>query len=271
MSFEWFVARRYLTARRRQAFISLISGVSIAGVGVGVMALVIALALMTGVQSEMRDRIVGSQAHVYVNKIGSFGPIDQELKRVKIGGVTGAAPAIMDKGLLLSGRSQPQPIDIKGIDPAIEPEVTDITRAMVSGSLDALTKRRDGDPPGVILGQSLAESLGLRVGEEVNILSSKLTMTAMGLVPKQWPFVVVGTAKFDFFPVDTGQVFMSMESAQNLLAANGPTLIQLRLENLDDAPQIRETLQHDLGPSYLVTDWRELNGPLYSALWLEKV
>ena len=93
MSFEWFIARRYLTARRRQAFISLISGVSIVGVGVGVMAVIIALALMTGVQGELRDRIVGSEAHVYVYKIGApFTDVEEELKRMMVPGVAGAAP-----------------------------------------------------------------------------------------------------------------------------------------------------------------------------------
>ena len=91
MSFEWFIARRYLTARRRQAFISLISGVSILGVGVGVMAVIIALALMTGVQGELRDRIVGSEAHVYVYKIGApFNDVEAELKQLMVPGVVGA-------------------------------------------------------------------------------------------------------------------------------------------------------------------------------------
>src|SRR5438874_9085831 len=101
-SFEWFVARRYLTARRRQAFISLISGVSILGVGVGVMALVIALALMSGVQGELRDRIVGATAHVYVSNLSpdGFANIDAELKRFSsLPGVMGVAPAILGQGM----------------------------------------------------------------------------------------------------------------------------------------------------------------------------
>src|SRR5512134_668704 len=101
MSFAWFIARRYLTARRRQALISLISSVSIVGVGVGVMALVIALALMTGVQSELRDRIVGSQAHVYVYKLlGTYDDMDAELRQFTMPGVVGAAPAVTGVGLL---------------------------------------------------------------------------------------------------------------------------------------------------------------------------
>ncbi len=127
MPFEWFIARRYLTARRRQAFISLISGVSIVGVGVGVMAVIIALALMTGVQGELRDRIVGSEAHVYVYKVGSpFVEVDAELKRMMIPGVAAAAPGIRGMGLLGSSRAAATPVAIKGIDPALESHVTDI-------------------------------------------------------------------------------------------------------------------------------------------------
>ena len=127
-SFEWFVARRYLTARRRQAFISLISFVSILGVGVGVMALVIALALMTGVQGELRDRIVGTDAHVYVYKPGiPFGDLKAERERVAMPGLIGFAPAILELGLL-TANGQPAFTQFKGIDPTSEPQVTDIGR-----------------------------------------------------------------------------------------------------------------------------------------------
>jgi lipoprotein-releasing system permease protein len=106
MSFAWFIARRYLTARRRQAFISLISAVSIVGVGVGVMALIIALALMTGVQGELRDRIVGSTAHIYVYKPGGYEDVAAEVKKMRVPGVIGVAPAVVGMGLLQSTVSE---------------------------------------------------------------------------------------------------------------------------------------------------------------------
>src|SRR5690348_6324062 len=134
----WFIARRYLTARRRQAFISLISGVSILGVGVGVMALVIALALMTGVQSELRNRIVGSSAHVYVYRPDKFfDDVAAERAKLQAPGVIGISPAILGPGLLTYATRE-RPVTLKGIDPATEPQVTDIVGAMRSGSLDAL-------------------------------------------------------------------------------------------------------------------------------------
>ena len=270
MTFEWVVAKRYLTARRRQALISIISMVSILGVGVGVMALVIALALMTGVQNEMRDRIVGAQAHIFINRVGSFGNIDAELKKMTIPGVAGAAPAISDRGLLIAAGAN-TPVELKGIDPALEKQVTEIGTAMTAGSLDALTTP-PGLSEGVILGADLATSLGLVVGDSVTIMTSRLSRSpAFGAVPTYLPFTVVGIAKFGFYQVDTSQVFMSLQAADAALPSDGPTLIQLRLDDRDEAPRIREALQEKLGPAYIVRDWMELNAPLYSALWLEKV
>ena len=118
MSFAWFIARRYLTARRRQAFISLISAVSIVGVGVGVMALIIALALMTGVQGELRDRIVGSTAHIYVYKPGGYGDVAAEVQKMRVPGVIGVAPAVVGLGLLQSTVSEGEVAQIKAGEPA---------------------------------------------------------------------------------------------------------------------------------------------------------
>src|SRR3977135_1922364 len=140
MSLELFIALRYLLARRRQAFISLISLISTLGVAVGVMALVIALALMTGLQGELRDRLLGATAHVYVWKRGggltNYSADVAKLSRVP--GVVGAAPAIVDKALISTDVNS-QFITIKGIDPVLERRVTDSERSMKEGSLDALS------------------------------------------------------------------------------------------------------------------------------------
>src|SRR5262245_20214692 len=140
-SFEWFVARRYLTARRKQAFISLISGVSIVGVGVGVMALIIALALMTGVQPELQEHINGYTAHVYVYKMdsGGFTDVNAELRRFAARPeVEGAAPAIEAMGLLSAGAVQPMPVSVWGIDPALEGRVIKLDAAIRTGAVSEL-------------------------------------------------------------------------------------------------------------------------------------
>ena len=139
LPFELFVAIRYLLARRKQAFISLISLISILGVMVGVMALLIALALMTGLQGELRDRIVGSSAHIYVFKLGGgYANYEDDLAKLKaLPHVVGAAPAIMGQGMII-GPTQNGFVTIKGIIPRHEAEVTEIEKAMQSGSLEAL-------------------------------------------------------------------------------------------------------------------------------------
>src|SRR5687767_14810334 len=155
MRFELFVALRYLLARRKQAFISLISLVSTLGVAVGVMALVIALALMTGLQGELRDRIVGSAAHIYVWKLGEGGIADYVAEAEKLRAlphVFGAAPAILGKALITSGQSQAF-ITVKGIDARLEATVTEVEKAMEAGSLEALEKQGPEDLDGIVIGK----------------------------------------------------------------------------------------------------------------------
>src|SRR5687767_12310320 len=144
MPFELFIALRYLLAKRRQAFISLISLISTLGVAVGVMALVIALALMTGLQGELRDRLLGSTAHVYVYKVGT-GVTDYEAdvaRLMKIPGVVGAAPAVFGRALI-----NDQFITIKGIDAALERNVTEIAGAMQQGSIERLSPGSEEERP----------------------------------------------------------------------------------------------------------------------------
>ncbi|MEI6246703.1 MAG: ABC transporter permease, partial [Acidobacteriota bacterium] len=167
-AFAWFVARRYLTARRKQAFISLISAVSILGVAVGVAALIIALALMTGLQQEMRDRIVSSAAHLYIYKYGdpAFTTFEADAAvAMHTPGVIGVAPAVLGKGLLQAAANAQAFVTLKGIDVTREPSVTSIVENMKTGSLDALAGRGEDKVPGIVLGADLAKSLGTHVGD----------------------------------------------------------------------------------------------------------
>src|SRR6188508_3240342 len=135
MPFELFVAGRYLLARRRQAFISVISLISTLGVAVGVMALIVALALMTGLQGELRDRILGSMAHVYAWRTGGITDYHADVRRLeKFDGVVGAAPALEDQAVVVKGETNAF-INLKGIDPALEGQVTDLGGAMQQGKL----------------------------------------------------------------------------------------------------------------------------------------
>lgn len=271
MSLSWFIARRYLTARRRQAFISVISAVSIAGVGVGVAALIIALALMTGVQRELRDRIVGSTAHVYIYKTGDYLDLGAEIARMKVPGVVGAAPALMGQGMMQSSRSAGAFVQLKGIDPVLEPEVTEIGHAMIQGSLGDLSRRPPESRDGVILGVDLAHALGVGVGDAVTLLTPRAVLTPSGAVPMTRYYQVVGIARFGYYETDASAAFVTLASAARALGTDGPDRIQLRLADMNEAPRVRARLQAQLGAAYQVQDWIQVNGPLYSALWLEKI
>src|SRR5438105_2438771 len=164
--FELHIALRYLLAKRKQAFISVISLISTLGVTVGVMAVIIALAVMTGLQQELRDRILGSSPHIYVSKSGGIADYRTEAGRLRtVPHVIGVAPAILGKALVTASRHQ-EFITVKGIDPALEPTVSDIARAMQTGGVDALAPKPGSDGlDGILLGKDLAASLGVAIGD----------------------------------------------------------------------------------------------------------
>jgi lipoprotein-releasing system permease protein len=249
--------------------------VSILGVGVGVMALVIALALMTGVQSELRDRIVGSAAHVYVYKIsGRFHDTEEEYAQFRIPGVVDAAPAITGLGLITTpeSTSNAAPVTIKGIDPARETRVTEIESAVRAGSLAPLGRPVPADQAEpIVLGSELARSIGASLNDQVLVMTTQLTLTLSGPMPRVHVFRVAAIVEFGFYQTDSQSAFVSLAKAGEMLNKDGPELVQLRLEDMDQARAIRDRLQDERGHDFLVQDWTELNGELYAALWLEKV
>ena len=273
LPFELHIALRYLLARRKQVFISLISLVSTLGVAVGVTALIIALALMTGLQQELRNRIVGSSAHVYVYRVTEGGITDYraEVQKLRgLPGVVGAAPAMLGKALATTGRAEAF-ITFKGIDPALERTVTEVTRAMRHGSLDALTAEDDGSADGVVLGEELAVQLGAFVGDEITLVTPQGTLSPMGIIPRQTRLRVVGIFSLGLHEFDTSYGFVSLDVARRLLRKNQADLIQLRVDDMYAAPDIAESITETLGAGYLAQDWSRMNRALFSALWLEKM
>ncbi len=271
MSFELFIALRYLFARRKQAFISLISLISAIGVAVGVMALVIALALMTGLQGELRDRILGSTAHVYVWKSGGMEDYRAEIAKLRaIDGVVGAGPAILGKALISTDRADAF-ISLKGVDPALEASVTDIQRAMQSGSLAALTPASDEELPGILVGRNLAEQLGVGTGDFATLLSPQGTLSPMGMMPRTRRVRIAGVYALGLYEFDAAYGLVSLEFAERLLGKAAPDLIELRVADIDAAPRISESIVRQLGIEYVSQDWADMNQALFSALWLEKM
>ena len=271
--FELHIALRYLVARRKQAFISLISLVSALGVAVGVMALIIALALMTGLQQELRDRIVGSSAHVYVYKVTEGGITDYAAEVQTLLGlphVLGAAPAMLGKALATTGRAEAF-ITFKGIDPALEKTVTEVAQAVRHGSLDALIGEAGGRVGGVVLGEGLAAQLGAFVGDEVTLVTPQGTLSPMGVIPRQTRLRIVGIFNLGLYEFDTSYGFVSLDVARRLLRKDQADLIELRVDDMYAAPDIAASIAETLGAGYLTQDWSQMNRALFSALWLEKM
>jgi lipoprotein-releasing system permease protein len=270
--FELFIAVRYLLAKRRQAFISLISLISTLGVTVGVMALILALALMTGLQGELRDRLLGATGHVYVWKTTASGIADYstEVSKLRsVPGVVGAAPAIDDKALITSDTGS-QFISVKGIATDLERSVTDLASGMMDGHLDSVAADATDDLPNVLLGFTLAGSLNVKVGDRVQLVAPHGTLTPMGLVPRARPARVGGIYKLGIHEFDSAYGFVSLAFARRLTGTEGAEMIQVRVANVYDAPAVAARIREQFGEAYVAQDWQELNQPLFSALALEK-
>jgi lipoprotein-releasing system permease protein len=271
MPFELQIALRYLVAKRKQAFISVISVASIIGVTVGVMALVIALALMTGLQQEVRDRILGSSPHMYVSRVGGFKDYKAEVDKLRaVPDVVGAAPGIMGKALITSETGESF-ITLKGVDPALESSVTDIGRAMISGSLDALAGHGEEDVSAILLGKDLAGMLGVKVGDPVRLLTPKGTLSPMGMVPRTKRLVVGGVFGLGLYEFDAQWGYVALDVAERMLDKERADFIQVRVGDMYDAPRIAAQLPDRIGADYIVQDWADMNQSLFSALSLEKM
>ncbi|MFO7694920.1 MAG: ABC transporter permease [Vicinamibacterales bacterium] len=269
--FEVHIALRYLFARRKQAFISVISLVSTLGVIVGVMALVLALALMTGMQRELRNRILGATAHLFVWKHGGITDYQAESAKLRtVPRVTGAAPAIIGKALISSGRGEAF-ITLKGIDPALERSVTDIAGAMKSGDLDEIGQDPGDGPPGIVIGADLAQTLGVVEGDEVTVLTPQGNLTPMGVYPRSRRARVVGRFSLGLYEFDSAYGLVSLPLARRMLDRAEVDVIELRIDDIYRAGEVSAAIPAALGAAYFSQTWAELNRALFQALWLEKM
>ncbi len=273
LPFELYIALRYLLARRRQAFISLISVISTIGVAVGVMALLIALALMTGLQQELRDRIVGSAGHIYVWKLGESGlaEYEVELERLRqVPRVTRVAPVILGQALATTDTGEAF-ITLKGIDPNLEAGVTEIGSAVSDGSLDALAPSGAGTLEGLVIGEGLAAKLGAFVGDEVTLLTPQGRLSPFGVMPRARQFRIVGLFNMGLHEFDTSYAYVRLDVAARLLDRVGADFLELKVDDLYAASDVAASIMREFGANYLTQDWSDLNRSLFSALWLEKM
>jgi|SRR5665213_362530 len=276
LPFELHIALRYLLAKRKQAFISIISLVSIIGVTVGVMAVIIALAVMTGLQQSLRDRILGSQPHVYVSRTGGINDYRADIDKLRsVPHVTGLAPAMLGKALISATRGEDF-ITIKGIDPALEPSVTDIAKTMVAGSLDGLahpttTPADSASIDGIVLGRDLASTLGVIVGDSVRLTTPQGRLSPLGLNPSVRRLRVVGIFSLGLFEFDSTYGFISLDVAKRMLDRRQVDFIQLHVDDIYRAPEVARAVAGRLGNQYYAQDWGMMNKALFSALTLEKL
>ena len=272
MPFELHIALRYLLGRRRQAFISIISVVSTLGVTVGVLALIVAMAMMTGLQSELRDRILGSTAHAFVFKTTGIQDYRAEIDALrKIPHVTGAAPAFIGRAMASTAGADAF-ISFKGIDPELEKTVTEIEKSIVAGKLEDLEPRNEEDFDGIVLGQDLAKQLGVTVGDRIDLLTPTGTLNPFtGMMPRSRPMRVAGIFRLGLYEVDNTFGLVSLDVAARMLNKTQPEMIQLAFDDINAAPQVSATIPQILGDRYVTQDWTTMNRTLFEALWLEKM
>jgi lipoprotein-releasing system permease protein len=309
MRFEFFVAARYLRAKRKQAVIGIITAISIAGVAAGVASLVIALAVNNGFRQDLQDRLLGSSSHVNLLRtmgdgIRDWRPLMQRLEKQPH--VIAAAPVLYGQVLISRGPRASGAV-LKGIIPQDERRVSDLLSTVKQGSaaelnsgsaqspqmistpesksnhgsdpqddnsvdsLAAAEERRAEMPP-ILLGKDMADDLGARVGSVVMVTSPQGELTPYGVVPKYTRFRVVGIFDSGFYDYDLSWAFTRLSDAQKLLETGDVAqMIEFKIDDIYQAPQVGDELEQAAGAGFMTKNWMEQNQPLFHALRLERL
>ncbi|MBI2461785.1 MAG: lipoprotein-releasing ABC transporter permease subunit [Candidatus Rokubacteria bacterium] len=267
LPFELFVGLRYLRARGRRGFLSLLTVIAMAGMALGVMALIVVLAVMSGFEEELRGKILGATAHVLVLDSGGQGIERPEALLpavLEVPGVRSAAPFVLQQVMVAHDRQATGAV-LRGIDPVAERE--ELARRVTEGSLEALA----GPEPGVILGRELARTLGVFVGDPVTLISPQGVMTATGMVPKMRRLTVKGIFEVGLYEYDAALAYTSLGTAQAFADLGGRvTGIEVRVRDVFQARAVALALQERLGFPYWTRDWMDMNRNLFAAIQLEK-
>jgi lipoprotein-releasing system permease protein len=269
--YELILGWRYTRAgraTRRNGFISFISGVSMLGIALGVAALIIVLSVMNGFQKEVRDRMLGVVSHIEVISAdgGALPDAQGTLKTVTAhSSVLAAAPFISAQALLARGEDM-KGVMVRGIDPALEPAVTDLTPGVQSQALAQLQPGQFG----VVLGVDLARMLGLRVGDPVTLVSPSGQITPAGVVPRLKQMKVVGTFSSGHYEYDSALALIHVDDASRIFRLEGASGVRLKLRDLHQARQVAYELAAVLPPEVLVRDWTQQNRTWFAAVQVEK-
>ena len=306
MRFEFFVASRYLRAKRKQAVIGVITAISIAGVAAGVASLVIALAVNNGFRQDLQERLLGSTSHVNLLRtmgdgIRDWRPLMERLRKQPH--VIAAAPDLYEKVLISNGPRAAGAV-LKGIIPRDERKVSDLLNSVQQGSAEALNEPDDkpteeaqhADPslnapeaaadadslaavehrraemPPILLGKEMADDLGVKVGDPVLVTSPQGELTPFGIVPKYTRFRVVGIFDSGFYDYDVSWSFTRLSDAQRLFATGDVIqVIEFKIDDIYKAPQVGDELEQAAGAGFMTTNWMAQNKPLFHALRLERL
>ena len=268
--FEYFVARRYLKSRK-SLFHSIITIISILGVFIGVAALIIVLSIMNGFQNDLKEKILGINAHIAVLKyfaepISNYDSLENIVRGVK--DVTGVSPFIYTK-VMINNENYVDGIVLRGVDSRTLKNVSDIESRLKYGSFDL----SDRGLPGIVIGSILADNLRVHTGDEVTVFSTaNLTPTPMGYIPEYKKFKVIGIFDAGMYEYDASLAYTSLESAQELVGLKkAVTGIEVRVNNIYKAPRIAKLIEKRLGFPYRTNNWIQMNKSLFAALKLEKI
>ena len=268
--YELLIGWRYTRAgrtTRRNGFISFISGVSMVGIALGVAALIIVLSVMNGFQKEVRDRMLSVVSHIEVYATGGLALADvgQTLRQARAHPqVVGAAPFIAAQALLARGEDM-KGVMVRGIDPALEHEVTDVAAGPSAAALGQLVPGGIG----VVLGAELARSLGVHTGDRVTLIAPSGQVTPAGVVPRLKQMTVVGTFDSGHFEYDSALVMLHWEDAARIFRLEGPTGVRLKLRDLQQARAVAAELGRSLTGDLFIRDWTRQNRTWFAAVQVE--
>jgi lipoprotein-releasing system permease protein len=302
MRFELFIATRYLRAKRRQAFIGIITGISIAGVAAGVASLVVAMAITNGFRQDLQQRLLGSTSHISLQRIADDGIKDWPALMDRLSKqphVVAAAPAIFEQ-VLISRGPRARGAVLKGMIPKYERKVGDLLTTVKEGSATALEDASVGagdspahpadttekDPPDslaavqqrvaamppIVLGKDMADNLGATVGSTVLVVSPQGELTPYGMAPKYTRFRVVGIFNSGFFDYDSGWAFVRLSDAQRLFGLGDfISVVEFKIDDIFKADQVTAQLEAAAGKGFMATNYLEQNKALFHALRLERL
>ena len=276
MPFELFIGLRYLKAKRKATFISIITIISTAGVTLGVMALIVVLAVMTGFEEDLKEKILGTNAHIVVIRNGApmedYRSVIEKLKTFK--GVQAATPFIYNQVMLSSGKNV-SGVVLRGIDVATDRQVTRLSKSVVEGSIDGLDPKMgkgSDTTPGLMVGKELAKHLNLSLGDKINVISPMGNITPLGMMPRMKPFKVTGIFNTGMFEYDSTLAYVSIGQAQRFFdLGDTVTGIQLKVEDVYHTGELARSINRDMGGDFYARDWMQMNKNILFALKTEKI